>query len=87
MRTKTMNAYEKIENDLKLDKLKYVGDILVTIRINDGIISELLKFDTDDYNIWVWENDWWEGEENVEFVGAQLLCDVIIKGNRLEYRE
>lgn len=87
MRTKAMSGYEIIENELRLDKLKYSGDIIVTIRINGSLISELLNFDTDDYNIWVWENDWWEGEENVEFVGAQLLNDVIIKGNRLEYRE
>ena len=82
-----MIGYEKIENELRLDKLKYSGDIIVTIRINGSLISELLQFDTDDYNTWVWENDWWEGEENVEFVGAQLLCDVEIEGNKLEYRE
>ena len=82
-----MSGYEKIENELRLDKLKYSGDIIVTIRINGSLISELLEFDTVDYNTWVWKKDWWEGEENVEFVGAQLLYDVIIKGNRLEYRE
>lgn len=82
-----MNGYEKIEKELKLDKLKYAGDILVTIRINGGLISELLIFDTEDYDSWAWEKDWWEGEEDVEFVGAQLLYDVEIQGNKLEYRE
>lgn len=82
-----MNGYEKIEKELRLDKLKYAGDIVVTIRINGGLVSQLLRFDTEDYVDWVWEHDWWEGEEDVEFVGAQLLYDVVIEGNKLEYRE
>lgn len=82
-----MNGYEKIEKELKLDKLEYAGDILVTIKMNGGIFTTRMKFDTIDYDDWVWESDWWEGEEDVEFVGAQLLCDVVIEGNKLEYRE
>jgi len=83
-----MNGYEKIEKELNLDKLKYAGDIIVTIRINGVLISELLlDFDLEDYDDWVWEHDWWEGEEDVEFVGAQVLSDVVIEGNKLEYRE
>ena len=72
-----MSGYEKIENELRLDKLKYSGDIIVTIRINGSLISELLEFDTVDYNTWVWKKDWWEGEEKPTAV------DVVRRNNEI----
>ena len=77
-----MDGYELIEEALNLDHLKYYDYILVTIRINDCITTELLSYDGCNF---IWENDWWEGEQDIEFIGAAYLSDIKVNGNQLSY--
>ena len=81
-----MNGYEKIENELNLDKIACLEKLLVIIRCGDFILHCILKPNRD-FDDWVWEYDWWEGEENVELIGAIALSDIKIEGNQLKYRE
>lgn len=81
-----MNGYEKIENELNLDKIACLEKLLVIIRCDDLILHCILKPNSD-FNDWEWEYDWWEGEEDVELIGAIALGDIKIEGNQLKYRE
>ena len=77
-------GYAKIEKALKLDKLAFVDDIVVTIRRNGDVINELLS-PGQMQGSWEWLKDWWEGEEDVQFIGARYLGDCSCFGNHLEY--
>ena len=77
-------GYEKIEKALKLYRLAFVDDIVVTIRRNGDVITELLSPGQRNGE-WEWLRDWWEGEEDVQFIGAMYLRDCTCFGNRLEY--
>lgn len=81
-----MNGYEKIENELKLDKIACIEKLLVIVRCNDLIFSCVLRPNRD-FDGWEWDWDWWEGEEKVELIGAIALNDIRIEGNQLKYRE
>ena len=81
-----MNGYEKIENELNLDKIACIEKLLVVVRCNDLVIHCVLR-PNKDFDGWVWDWDWWEGEENVELIGAIALSDIRIEGNQLKYRE
>ena len=81
-----MNGYEKIESELRLNDLAYVEDIIVTIKCGDTILNAILQ-PNDDYDGYIWDWDWWEGEQNVELIGAIAKGDIRIYGNKLEYRK
>lgn len=81
-----MNGYEKIENVLNLDKIACIEKLLVIIRCGDFIVHCTLE-PNEDFDGWVWDYDWWEGEENVELIGAIAIDDIKIEGNQLKYRE
>lgn len=81
-----MNAYSKIEKELNLENLKYMEDIFVTIKCGDGHLNAILQ-PNENYDGYIWDWDWWEGEENVELVGAIALSDIRIYGNKLEYKD
>lgn len=81
-----MNGYQKIENELNLDKIDVLEDLLVRIRSGDVRLECILHYDSD-YNDWEWEWYWWGGEEDVALIGAIALSDIKIEGNQLKYRE
>lgn len=70
----------KIEFGKWLDNLKYKRDMIVLIKMKYSSESkytytnELLMFDGDYY----WENDWDEGQQDVEFLGAIPVGDVCV---------
>lgn len=49
-------------------------DYVVTIVIDDEFINELLQWDCDD--TWVWQNDWYEGQDNPTWIGIVALEDI-----------
>lgn len=49
-------------------KKNYYTDFLVTIRVGDREITEYLGLE-DNASSFVWEYDWWEGEEDVRLLG------------------
>lgn len=81
-----MNGYEKIENELNLDKIAQIEKLLVIVQCDDLQFDCILRPNRD-FDGWVWDYDWWEGEENVELIGAIALSDIKIEGNQLKYRE
>lgn len=86
MKVQTMDGYSKIEKELNLKNLKYTEDIFVTIKCGDGNLNAILQ-PNENYDGYIWDWDWWEGEENVELVGAIALSDIRIYGNKLEYKD
>lgn len=79
-----MNGYKKICDELRLNDLYFRSDIIVAIRCGTSIINELLLYDGSE-DVWTWENDWWEGEEQVELIGATYVDWVDVRGNQLRY--
>ena len=57
----------------------YYGDFLVTISIDGFETTEILSFEPGDG--YVWENDWWEGEEYVKLLGFIPIDDIRIYGS------
>ena len=81
-----LTGYEKIEKALRLDELDYVDDIVVSIRRDGDVITELLYPNyTAAGDKWEWFNDWWEGEADVQLIGARYLRDAGCFGNHLNY--
>lgn len=80
-----VNMYEEIEKELHLDDIECMENILVSIRCDD-LIHNVIIGPNEDFN-WAWDYDWWEGEEDVEFLGAIALSDIRIEGNQLKYRK
>lgn len=63
-----IDAYEMISD--KIDRWaakNFYDSFVVIIMLNGQKRNELLLLDSDIK--FYWENDWWEGEENVELIG------------------
>ena len=80
------NAYEVVEK-IVLEKYKNRGEsIIVQLRLKYGYeqkyykITTLLLNDGEDCfrPKWVWEYDWWEGEQDVELIAAAPISDIDI---------
>ena len=62
----------------KWSENNYYGDFLVTISIDRFETTEILEFELGEY---VWENDWWEGQEDVKLLGFIPIDDIRIYGS------
>lgn len=51
-------------------------DYIVTIMIDGEMMNELLQWDGES-DVWVWSNDWYEGEKDVTWMAIVALEDVI----------
>lgn len=80
------NAYDKIEKELDLDKLACIEEIFVTIKCGDVTLNAILQ-PNENFDGYIWDWDWWEGEDDVELIGAIAMSDIRIEGNQLVYRE
>lgn len=49
-------------------------DYIVTLMIDGEMQNELLQWDWND--IWTWNNDWYEGQKDVTWVGIVAIDDV-----------
>ena len=75
----TKSPYEYIAEPIKAwCEENYYTDFIVTIRVGDHETTEYLGLTNDGCNF-VWENDWWEGEEDVRLVGFAALDDIRIQ--------
>lgn len=68
------NPYVEIANKA-IKNLKVYGTVIVRIRIDGICFNEILSYNAVD-NCWEWENDWYEGQKNIEFIGSISLDDV-----------
>ena len=87
---KKSNAYEAVEN-IVLKKYGYLNDsIVVQLRTKykcEGEdewhdITDILLFDKE----YIWESDWWEGEQDVELIAAAPVAFVTL-GNEWRFDE
>lgn len=64
-----------------LDKLEYLGDMIVSIKLKYDhekeyrYTNEYLSYEGN-FGEWVWKHDWWEGEQEVEYLGAIMVDDI-----------
>ena len=57
----------------------YYGNFLVTISIDGFEDTEILMYEPG--NGYIWENDWWEGQEDVKLLGFMPIDDIRIYGS------
>ena len=56
----------------------YYTDFIVTILIDDAEITQLLEWDAEDG--FIWNSDWWEGQEDVKLEGFIPVSHIRIRG-------
>ena len=64
---KNENPYDVIGNYIE-KHVSVIDNVIAVISINGEIHNELLLVEITYNNNFVWLNDWWEGEENVELI-------------------
>ena len=57
----------------------YYGSFLVTISADGFEITDILMYEPGDG--YIWENDWWEGEQDVKLLGFMPIDDIRIYGS------
>ena len=50
------------------DHITAIEDIIAVIKINDAETNQLFMVDINEENYFIWENDWWEGEEDITLI-------------------
>lgn len=50
------------------DHITAIEDIIAVIKINEAETNQLFTVDINEENYFIWENDWWEGEEDVTLI-------------------
>lgn len=76
------NPYDVIGNYIE-KHIPVIDDIIAVISIDGEICNELLLVDGEigSTNNFVWQIDWWEGEENVELIDFFFVSDACKKNN------
>ena len=75
------NPYEKvIEIVIAWCEENYYDTMLVTLRLDDEVETEILDFDINGRLEAMWDNDWWEGQETVELLGFLPVALLEIHG-------
>ena len=79
---KNENPYDVIGNYIE-KHVSVIDNIIAVISINRKIRNELLLVDgeIDSANNFVWQIDWWEGEENIELIDFFFVSDACKKYN------
>ena len=77
---KNENPYDVIGNYIE-KHIPVIDDIIAVISIDGKICNELLLVDGEigSTNNFVWQIDWWEGEENVELIDFFFVSDACKK--------
>ena len=76
------NPYDIIGNYIE-KHIPVIDDIIAVISIDGEIRNELLLVDGEigSTNNFVWQIDWWEGEENVELIDFFFVSDACKNNN------
>ena len=69
-----------IEKIIEWCRNNYYANFIVSIKLNDLIITEYLEYDGDN-DLFVWEHDWYEGETDVKLVGFIPIENLIINND------
>ena len=71
---KNKNPYHIIGEYIE-KHITYVDDIIAVISLDGNIINELFLVEITTESNFIWQNDWWEGEENVELIDFFFVSD------------
>lgn len=74
------NPYDIIGNYIE-KHIPVIDDIIAVISIDGEIRNELFLVEISSTNNFVWQIDWWEGEENVELIDFFFVSDACKKNN------
>ena len=72
------NPYDVIGNYIE-KHIPVIDDVIAVISIDGKIRNELLLVENSYTNNFVWQIDWWEGEENVELIDFFFVSDACKK--------
>ena len=72
---------EKIRELTKKDGYECMADRIVRLKVGNRMVNEYLGVSDGEY---YWENDWWEGEEEIYISGFIDVDDVIVPMIRVE---
>ena len=72
--TDLINVYESIACMAIAGQPKY-EDMIVRIRLDGIETNQILEFNGDDLS-WIWLNDWYEGQKDVQYIGSICVSDV-----------
>jgi len=61
------NPYSAIGKYIR-NHITAIEDMIVVIKINEVKTNQLYMVDIDEENCFIWENDWWEGEDDVTLI-------------------
>lgn len=65
---------------------EYYTDFLVTIEKNHDTETHYLELDTSSGIEFIWDGDWWEGENDIYLVGFYPIGDIVIYGEPIRER-
>lgn len=71
---KNKNPYHIIGEYIE-KHITYIDDIIAVISLDGNIINELFLVEITTESNFIWQNDWWEGEENVELIDFFFVRD------------
>ena len=69
-----------IEKIIEWCRNNYYANFIVSIKLNDFIITEYLEYDGDN-DLFIWEHDWYEGEPDPKLVGFIPIENLIINND------
>ena len=81
---KNENPYSIIGNYIE-NHISLIDNIIATISIDGIIHNELFLVEITYNNNFVWLNDWWEGEENIELIDFFFVSDACKKYNNNDF--
>ena len=59
------------------DHITTIEDIIAVIEINDITTNQLFMVDMNEENYFIWKDDWWEGEKNVDLIDFFPVSEAI----------
>ena len=71
---KNKNPYHIIGEYIE-KHIPVIDDIIAVISLDGNIINELFLVEITTESNFIWQNDWWEGEENVELIDFFFVSD------------
>lgn len=74
------NPYDIIGNYIE-KHIPVIDDIIAVISIDGEIRNELLLVEISSTSNFVWQVDWWEGEEDIELIDFFFVSDACKKNN------
>ena len=81
---KNENPYDVIGNYIE-KHIPVIDNVIAVISIDGTIHNELLLVEITYNNNFVWLNDWWEGEENVELIDFFFVSEACKKYNNNDF--